>query len=302
MRWLLAALLLSLAVPSASAEPVRVDIELHVINFGNYDVSRGTYTMDFYLHFRLPPGLDISRFEFMNGRATSKEILSDNTTAGQRDVWYRIQANLFTDPQFRHFPYDRQEIRLILEDSIHPTSSLRYNWVTRGTGLDADLRVAGWTIDRTEAVVSEKTYPFMDGEESYSRLTYSIHVSKPTFSATMRTFLPPVAFLLVASFSFFLDPATPVPRLTLGTGMLISAVAFHLSQVVNVPFLGMLTPFDKFMISAYAFIASSIFVTVALSFGEKIRLPPAVLKLTNQWGIAGSILLPLGVFLLLQLV
>jgi hypothetical protein len=305
---LLALVLAAFAVPQASAAPVTVEVELHVIHFGNYDASKGTYTLDFYLHLAYgnasaPEGFDATGFEFMNGRASSRELLSDETAAdGRRDLWYRIQANLFSDPQFKDFPYDHQALEFTMEDSLHTTEELEYRWATVGDGLDDDLRVAGWQIDRTEAEVTEKRYPFKDGEETYSRLTYTIQVSRPAFSATMRTFLPPAAFLLVASFSFFLRPTEAVSRLTLGTGMLISAVAFHLSQMVNVPVMAALTPFDRFMIASYAFIASCIFVTVALSFGEKLRLPAAVIKLANRWGAVAAIALPLLLYGLLWLV
>lgn len=304
---LLALTMVAFAVPHASAAPVAVEVELHVIHFGNYDAGKGTYTLDFYLHLAYdnstaPPGFDATGFEFMNGRASSRELLSDEVTDGRRHLWYRIQANLFSDPQFKDFPYDRQALEFTMEDSLHTTEELEYQWVTVGDGLDDGLQVAGWQIDRTEAGVTEKRYPFKDGEETYSRLTYTIHVSRPAFSATMRTFLPPAAFLLVASFSFFLRPTEAVSRLTLGTGMLISAVAFHLSQMVNVPVMAALTPFDRFMIASYAFIASCIFVTVALSFGEKLRLPAAVIKLANRWGAVAAIVLPLLLYSLLWLV
>jgi hypothetical protein len=304
--WPLVALAaLAALVPPVQAEPVVVDVELYVISFGNYDANKGTYTMDFYLHFShdnasAPPGF-VSRFEFMNGRAASKELIVEEVVDGRRDVWYRIQANLFSPPRFAEFPYDRQAIQLVLEDSVHTDADLVYRWATAGTGLDASIEVAGWRIDGTDAEVSTKEYPFAGATETYSRLTYTIHVSKAPLSATLRTFLPPVAFLLVASFSFFLDPAQPVPRLTLGTGMLISAVAFHLSQVVNVPLLSVLTPFDKFMVAAYVFIAATIFVTTALAFGEKLRLPEAVIKVANRWGAVGAFALPLLVYGLMWL-
>ena len=40
----------------------------------------------------------------MNGRATSKELLSDETVNGTRDLWWRIQAALYSEPRFDRYP------------------------------------------------------------------------------------------------------------------------------------------------------------------------------------------------------
>lgn len=291
-----------LAAPVATAQsPLEVHVELHVISFGNFDVNKGTYTMDFYLHLwhANATDLEVTRFEFINGRAASRELLGDEVENGTRHLWYRIQANLYTDPHFESYPYDTQVLRLDLEDAIHTADELRYVPSLGGNGLDPDVRVAGWHIDQASATVLEKEYRFRDSSETYSRFSYEVHVSRPPFSATLRSFLPPLAFVLVASFSFFLDPAQPVPRLTLGTGMLISAVGFHLSQMVNLPGLSVVTPFDRFMIASYAFIACCIMVTVALAWGEKLRIPAGILKLTNRWGAALTVALPALVYVLL---
>lgn len=291
--------------PAVAQQAVVVDVELHVISFGDYDVNQGTYTMDFYLHLSYenrtaPADFDPKRFEFKNGRAESLDVLSDETAEGRRDIWYRIQANLRSDPQFRDFPYDRQVVGFALEDTNLQVEDLVYRSALVDSGLDEEVQVAGWRIDSAAATVGTKTYRFADGDETYSRFTYDIHLSRPPVAATIRSFLPPLAFVLVAGFSFLLDPAQPVPRLTLGTGMLISAVGFHLSQMVNLPTLSHMTPFDRIMIATYAFIAACIFVTVALAWGEKLHLPARLLRLTNKWGTVGAFALPLALLLLLH--
>ncbi|MCZ7362248.1 MAG: hypothetical protein O8C58_02750, partial [Candidatus Methanoperedens sp.] len=75
---------------------------IYVISLGNYEFNKGTYTMDFYLWFRwnASSNLTTAKFEFMNGRANSKELISDETDPGtnNREMWYRVQASLYSDP------------------------------------------------------------------------------------------------------------------------------------------------------------------------------------------------------------
>jgi hypothetical protein len=296
------AALLALPAASAAPAPVQVRAELHLISVGSYDTAKGTYLMDFYLHLQwdtagAPANFTPAKFEFMNGRAASRDLLSDDTTDGVRDLWYRVQASLYSAPQFAAYPFDEQRLTIVLEDTVHPDSELAY--AAGNTTLDADAGLAGWKESSFAPVVTTKDYPF---GESYSRLQYTLTLQREPVSSAMRTFLPPIAFMLVASFSFFFDRAQAANRLSLGTGMLITAVGFHISQTVALPPLGALTLFDKVMIAVYAFIAATLLVTTVLAFGERLRLPEKASKLINQRGALLAILLPFVVFGLLTLI
>jgi hypothetical protein len=293
------ALLLLLAVP-ASAAPVQVTPELHLISVGSYDTAKGTYLMDFYLHLRwdaahAPANFTPDRFEFMNGRAASRELLSNDLGAdGFRDLWFRVQASLYSAPQFASYPFDEQALTIVLEDTVHPDTELAY--VPGDATLDEEAGLSGWKESGFEPTVATKSYPF---GESYSRLQYTLTLKREPVSSALRTFLPPIAFMLVASFSFFFDRAQAANRLSLGTGMLITAVGFHISQTVALPPLGALTLFDKVMISVYAFIAATLLVTTVLAFGERLRLPEGASKLINQRGALLAVAVPFVIFGLL---
>ena len=304
--WPLAAfgLLSLLLVPGVAAEPLPVHVDLQVISFGNYDVNKGTYTMDLYLHLwyeeaAAPPGFDATRFEFMNGRAASKELLDDNVTAeGVHDLWWRIQANLYSEPRFDRYPFDRQELRLVLEDSIHPASQVVYVPSLSGSGLDPEIKVAGWRILDTDSESSLKPYDF---DEDYSRYTFTVEVGREPLSAALRTFLPPLAFMVVSGLSFFLHPSKFGQRITFGTSMLISAVGFHVSQTVSLPTLGKLTLFDQIMLSAYAFLAASLVVTALIAHNEDYQKKEGRSERINRTGLGASLALPVVVFAILRL-
>lgn len=306
--WLVAAVaaFLLVSIGGAQAQPTHdgpavVGVGIHLINFGTYDTAKGTYVMDAYLHFVYPSVGNITpeHFEFMNGRATSRDLLSDDVDAnGIHDTWYRVQANLYSQPDFTKYPFDAQRLTMVLEDTIHPTTELTYVLLDGNTTIDSDVHVGGWNIDSWDGHVGTKDYPF---GESYSRITYTLHVSRERLSSGLRTFLPPIAFMIVASFSFFFDRTQAANRLGLGTGMLITAVGFHISQTVGLPALGALSLFDQVMISVYTFIAATILVTTVLAFGERLHIPERASKLINRRGAILAVLAPVVVFLLLRL-
>ncbi|MES2154559.1 MAG: hypothetical protein V4510_05425 [bacterium] len=303
------AFLVVLAVPAAAAQPahpVVVEVDLLVISFGNYDANKGTYTMDLYLHLSYDAmhsgGIDPTHFEFVNGRAASKELQSDDTnaTTGIRDLWYRLQVNLYAEPHFENYPYDAQILSLQLEDAVHTDSELVYRDALTGTGIDPDIHVAGWRIDNAGATVAPKVYAF---GETYSRFAYQVQVSREPLSATLRAFLPPLAFMIVSALSFFLHASKVAQRLTLGTSMLIAAVGFHISQTVSLPTLGRLTLFDQLMLAAYAFLAASLAVTALVAYNEDFRKDDKTAARSTRINVRGAVLaaaLPVLVFLALR--
>jgi len=294
-----------LLIPLASAQeeaPVEVHVGLLVINFGNYDVNRGTYLLDFYLFFEwdpaaAPESFTPAGFEFMNGRATAKDKIYDATNAaGKRELWYRVQANLYSEPRFERFPFDTQTVEIIFEDSAYTTSSLVYVPIEEKSGLDEGFGAAGWRVHEPSFAIREKSYKF---EETYSRATFSIDLSRERFSTTIKSLLPPAAFMLVASLQFLIHPTKWNNRLGLGTGMLISAVMFHISQTVALPPMAKLILFDKVMIATYLFIVSSLAVTTLIAIDEDYWKERDHTKAINWYGAFATLLIPAIVLTLL---
>lgn len=269
------ALLLVLLVPGAGAQvgPVPVEVEVYVVNFGNYDTGRGTYVMDFYLTFRwdpaaAPEGFAPTRFEFMNGRAAgAMDRIGDEVdeATGLREVTYRVQANLYSEPRFHDYPYDTQRLELVFEDAVNDAMALRYVPAMAGSGVDEGVRIPGWRLGAATLEESTKTYP---PDERFSRARFSVEISREPLSSTLKSFLPPFAFMLVAGLGFFFHPSKVANRITLGTGMLIAAVGFHISQTVGLPPMGTLILFDKVMIATYAFLVGCLIVSTLIHIDE----------------------------------
>lgn len=296
----LVSLLALTLVPNAAAEPVDVEVGILALTLGNYDVNKGTYVVDFYLMMRwdgdaAPTDFSPEKFEFMNGRASAKERIYNATDdeTGMREVWYRIQANLYSEPDFSNFPYDTQSVNILLEDSVGNLSAMRYVPLTDWGGLDEDFTVAGWRVGEVVMVVEENDYKF---EETYSRLSFTVELTRERLSTTLKTLLPPVAFVLVSGLSFFLHPSKVGNRLGLGTSMVISAVMFHISQTVALPPLGRLILFDKIMLAVYVFLVGSLMVTALIGIDEDYWKGSDHTRAINVWGAVATTVASGGLF------
>jgi len=130
---------------------------------------------------------------------------------------------------------------------------------------------------------------------------FTMEVAREPVSTTVKTFLPPIAFMIVSGLSFFFHPSKVANRLGLGTSMLISAVLYHISQIVNLPSGGRLMLLDKIMFSVYAFLAGSLVVTTLIAIDEDYWKDRDYTRQINLYGGLATVLLPFVVFALIGL-
>jgi|GEM_PF-1046181 len=277
-----------------------VKVGIYVVSFGGYDFNKGTYTIDFYIWFlwnesTSPANFTPACFEFMNGRATTKEKISDGyeNGTGLRSLWYRVQASLYTEPQFKDYPFGSQDLFIIVEDSKNSVENLVYQAIVPESGIDEELRISGWKIKGTTITISEKEYKW---GEKYSRVTFVMNLERETTTTAVKTLLPPIIFCVVSGLSFFFKYDKIANRVGFGTSMLISAVMFHVSQVSSLPPLGNLIMIDKIMIATYSFLAASLISTTLIYIDEEYWKDKDYTTQTNRYGAMVSIILPFIVF------
>jgi hypothetical protein len=283
-----------------NADDTVINTGVYAISIGNFEFTKGTYVIDFYVMFRWDnQNISPSGFEFMNGRPVSKDKIYDVTSNGTTEVWYRVQANLFITPEFENYPFDTQDLKIIIEDSKFNTSVINYIPMGEVTGVDDEFSIAGWDVKSYNTEITEHAYPW---GETYSQLVYTIKLARSTGPTAAKLLLPPIIFCIVSGLSFFFKADKITHRLGLGTSMLISAVMFHLSQTASLPALPSLILIDKIMIAVYAFLASSLFATTLIYIDEEYWKEVDYTKIVNRFGAVITIALPFIVFAILYFV
>jgi len=281
-----------------------VTVGIYVVGFGNFDTNKGTYTIDFYMWMIWDSALNITphkTYEFMNGRAGSTALLSDETSPdGTREVWYRIQAALYHEPNFSTYPFSRQQITIVLEDSKLTEEDLVYSPDIEGSGLDDAVSISGWEI-RGNPTIEVVSNDYSKWGESYSQLVFTVDIGRAAMTTGIKTLLPPIIFCVVSGLSFAFKPDKIANRIGFGTSMLISAVMFHISQTASLPPMPSLMTIDKIMIATYAFLAASLLVTTLIYIDEEFWKDVDYTKQVNWYGAILAIALPFIVYGLLIL-
>ncbi|MDH7506724.1 MAG: hypothetical protein QHH15_02910 [Candidatus Thermoplasmatota archaeon] len=276
-----------------------INVGVYVLSIGNFELNKGTYLLDFYLIFKWEnQNLSPTSFEFMNGRPVTKEKIFEEITNDSSEIWYRIQANLFITPDLTNYPFDSQDIKIVIEDSKFNNSVLMYNIMDDMVYVDENFQLAGWEVQSYNCNVITHKYPW---GENYSQIVFIIKLVRALGPNAVKLLLPPIIFCIVSGLSFFFKADKITHRIGLGTSMLISAVMFHLSQTSSLPSLPSLILIDKIMIAVYAFLASSLFATTLIYIDEEYWKDVDYTKYVNRYGAIITIILPFIVFLLLYL-
>ncbi|MEM2154867.1 MAG: hypothetical protein QXY76_08155 [Nitrososphaeria archaeon] len=232
--------------------PSQVKAGIWIISIDKVDLAAGTFSADFYLWFHYtdtPPN-----FEFINGAPSRIE----KTAEREGYVEYRIKATFVQQYNFKSFPFDVQNLNIIIEDKSLNMSKLVFSPDYEESGLDAQAYVVGWQFKdfMAESVVHE--YP----GENYSRIIFTISIQREIFPVFMKNFVPITLITLISLLSFAVSIQNYSQRISIGITTLFSAVAYHLATLSTLPPLSYLTLFDRIMLAIYSLFLFNIGVSV----------------------------------------
>lgn len=282
------ALIIPLVFGSADAsEPNEVSIGIYILNLGKFDIATGSFTADFYISMKCSKNCSAQDFEFTNGRANSIEKIIDTP----QERFYRIQANLNSPINLKSFPFDNQELQIILEDKKNTIENVVYIPIEEEAGIDDSIAFAGWNIGEWNIVIDEHYYSVYD--ETYSRYIFSIPISRITINSIIKTFLPISFIILVMLSSFVLDPDKITTRLAMVGSALVASVMFHVSLANQIPPVSYLTFADKFMVLSYFVILISFVFNVALLELHEQKKEELVKKLHKYTEFTMFLIVPL---------
>ena len=236
----------------AESTPSQVKAGVWIISVDKVDLAGGTYSVDFYLWFAYngtPPN-----FEFINGAPTRIE----KTVEREGYVEYRVKATFVQQYDFKNFPFDTQQLNIIIEDKTQDITQLIFVPDTEQSGLDSQAYIVGWQLKEFGYESYAHEYP----GEAYSRLVFTISIQREVFPVFMKNFVPITLITLISLLSFAVTIQNYSQRISIGITTLFSAVAYHLATLGSLPPLSYLTLFDRVMLAIYSLFLYNIGVSV----------------------------------------
>ncbi len=244
--------------PSGTDEALVVNAGIYVLSVGQFNISTGSYVVDMYLTLQCAKPCTPNRFEFMNGRATSTDLVEDEPNYKS----YRIQAALQTDPDMRQYPFDEQTLTIQFEDKSMSRSNLVYVADPGLNGVDPSVIIAGWQMRDWKAQAQDHYYPTFDA--TYSRFQFDVVVARGAMSSIFKAILPAIFIVLGGFLALLLGPDKALQRLGINTSALIGGIMFHINLTSQLPPVGYLTLADKYMIVNYIGLVGALASTTVL--------------------------------------
>jgi len=171
-----------------------------------------------------------------------------------------FSVRLATNFDLRRFPFDRQELQLVVESFTWDTSQLEFVADESATGFAAEFEIPEWTIRDVRAHV--ETVDVRRSSEPFSRLILTIDIERKTGFYLWKVLLP-LLIIVALSWSVFwmTDDKFGIRVRASATGIL-TVVAYQFVANESLPRVAYLTVMDKIMVVSFLLLA----ITVVESF------------------------------------
>lgn len=237
------------AKPNA-VRAVRVRVGILLNSVDDYDVKTGTFQADFFLSFTSDVPMPKLNPQFPNGQVESTTILADKPTFKLMRL-----AGAFKSPaDLRKYPYDSQELKILVEDDTRGVDQVRFVVDKERTKTARGFRTVGWQLSHVQARSLSHSYPdrFEGDDLYYGRYVFSVGLERFAASAAFTVFVPAFVIVLIALLGMWVPPSQMEVRSNAGAPMLAGAVLFHFALMQELPATSYLTRADKLMLGVYA--------------------------------------------------
>ena len=247
--------------------PAMVKVGLVIREVRDFNIQTGGFESDFYLSLTSDKEMPNLSLVFTNGHEVTFTPLADTPTFKV----FSVTGKFTTAVDLRKYPYDTQELDLLLEDQKAGIDQLIFLTDKSRTSLDSSFRLSSFGAAGTGAISYKHKYPArFDRDDLYvSRYKFTLTVDRFATSAAFSVFVPAFIIVLISLTGMWVPPDELEVRSNAGAPMLAAAVLFHFSLIQSLPATGYLTHADKLMLGVYVALLLNMGSTWMLMLGDE---------------------------------
>lgn len=267
-------------VSAQAAAPEKVFVGAHINDIQALDLQGHNYRLDIYVWFRWKdPAIDPSRTaEFMNAYDPADHVRTViykkplKMPDGSYYTIIRNQGKFSAKFPLHQYPFDRQNLVVLMEDNTHAANELVYvqDPVTP-ISMSEGVSLPGFEVETPSMNIRNFLYPTKFGDISqkepsfYSRASFEVPVMRPHISSAIKIFLPVILIIICTGMIFFVHPAYIEGRLGVAITALLTLVALQLTTASSLPDVNYLLTTDKVYLLSYLFIIATLLQMVRKS-------------------------------------
>ncbi len=192
----------------------------YAISFWLWLIYRNT-DLDFYKYIEVPQAKSVEKSFFTTSMRTDGKVY----------MLMKLQCVMKDSWKINNFPFDKQKLRLSIENSQWDSSKFVFKPDTAGKQFDSRFVLRGWNIDSCILSSGIKQYETAFGDESYSKphSEYSsfrvrLSISRAAGGLFWKMFLGMYIGFLIAFCCFFIHASGMDSRFALSVGSVFAVI------------------------------------------------------------------------------
>ncbi|HVZ57942.1 MAG TPA: hypothetical protein VG870_14880 [Chitinophagaceae bacterium] len=228
---LLAAVPLTLTAQPAVPDTVKVGI--YITSIHDIDFKQKEYTVSFWLwlKYRNKDFDFYNNLEVPQAKTVTKSFVTVDSSNNQVYMMMKLQCVMKDSWRIGNFPFDRQKLRLTIENSQFDRHAMVFVPDTVGQHFDPRFALNGWTIDSCVVTTGVKAYETAFGDPAqptphseYSSFRVRLDIMRSATGLFWKMFLGMYIAFLIAYTCFYIHADGIDSRFGLSVGALFAVI------------------------------------------------------------------------------
>lgn len=216
-----------------SSRPDTVSIGIYITSIHDIDFKQKEYTISFWLWLKYKN----RDFDFYNNlevpqaKTVTKSFVTTDSSNEKIYMLMKLQCVMKDSWRIANFPFDRQNLRLSIENSQYDSRSMIFKADTLGQHYDQRFTLRGWSIDSCLLSTGIKNYETGFGDETlarphteYSSFRTRLVITRDASGLFWKMFLGMYIAFLIAYVCFYIHSDGMDSRFGLSVGSLFAVI------------------------------------------------------------------------------
>lgn len=215
--------------------PDTVTVGIYITSIHDIDFKQKEYTVNFWLWLKYKnKDFDFLRnLEIPQAKSFTQSYSTVDSSGSKLYVLMKLQCVMKDSWRINKFPFDRQALRLTIENSQFDSTSLVFAVDTLGEHYGR-FAINGWLIDKDSFNISVRNQPYQTGfgddsydkpYSAYSALKLKIKITREAeWTSFWKIFLGMYVAFMIAFACFYIHSDSIESRFNLSVGSLFAAI------------------------------------------------------------------------------
>jgi hypothetical protein len=226
-------LFLSKSLLAQDSPPDTVSTGIYITSIHDIDFKQKEYTITFWLWLKYKN----KDFDFLNNlevphaKMVSRSFATIDSSNDQIYLLMKMQCVMKDSWRIRNFPFDKQKLRLSIENSQYDSKSMVFVPDTAGKNYDPRFTLSQWKIDSCRITTGINKYETAFGDPSiigahteYSSYKVVVNISRNATGLFWKMFLGMYIAFLIAYVCFYIHTDAIDSRFGISVGALFAVI------------------------------------------------------------------------------